>query len=139
MIVPGHRDFHLGLEREVVKIGGGLEDQIDVEIDQQKLQQLNLNVSDVTKRLSDENVNVSGGRIDNGSQRYLVRTVNQFGNLDENDPRSVARMMKRMGDEMGEDLGDDLDAAMDEAMSEGDDFGGDGEGSMADPAGVDEG
>jgi HAE1 family hydrophobic/amphiphilic exporter-1 len=66
-----------------VKVGGGLEDQIDVEIDQQKLQQLNLNVADVTKRLSDENVNVSGGRIDNGSQRYLVRTVNQFGNLDE--------------------------------------------------------
>jgi HAE1 family hydrophobic/amphiphilic exporter-1 len=66
-----------------VKVGGGLEDQIDVEIDQQKLRQLNLNVADVTKRLADENVNVSGGRIDNGSQRYLVRTVNQFGNLDE--------------------------------------------------------
>ena len=66
-----------------VKVGGGLEDQIDVDIDQQKLKQLNLNVADVTKRLADENVNVSGGRIDNGSQRYLVRTVNQFGNLDE--------------------------------------------------------
>ncbi|MEP6485352.1 MAG: efflux RND transporter permease subunit [Rudaea sp.] len=66
-----------------VKVGGGLEDQIDVEIDQQRLQQLNLNVADVTKRLADENVNVSGGRIDNGSQRYLVRTVNQFGTLDE--------------------------------------------------------
>src|SRR5215469_15436338 len=66
-----------------VKVGGGLEDQIDVEIDQQKLQQLGLNVADVTKRLADENVNVSGGRIENGSQRYLVRTVNQFGNLDE--------------------------------------------------------
>ena len=44
----------------------------------------------------------------------------QFGDLDENDPRSVARIMKRMGDEMGEDLGEDLDAAMDEAMAEGD-------------------
>jgi hydrophobic/amphiphilic exporter-1 (mainly G- bacteria), HAE1 family len=66
-----------------VKVGGGLEDQVDVEIDQHKLQQLNLNVADVVKRLSDENVNVSGGRIENGSQRYLVRTVNQFGSLDE--------------------------------------------------------
>src|SRR6202042_2007696 len=65
------------------KAGGGLEDQIDAEIDQQKLKQLNLNVADVTKRLADENVNVSGGRIDSGSQRILVRTVNQFGNLDE--------------------------------------------------------
>jgi HAE1 family hydrophobic/amphiphilic exporter-1 len=66
-----------------VKVGGGLEDQVDVDIDQQRLQQLNLNVADVTKRLADENVNVSGGRIENGSQRYLVRTVNQFGTLDE--------------------------------------------------------
>jgi HAE1 family hydrophobic/amphiphilic exporter-1 len=66
-----------------VKVGGGLEDQVDVDIDQHKLQQLNLNVADVVKRLSDENVNVSGGSIENGSQRYLVRTVNQFGNLDE--------------------------------------------------------
>ena len=66
-----------------IKVGGGLEDQIDVEIDQQRLQQVNLNVADVTKRLADENVNVSGGRIENGSQRYLVRTVNQFGNLEE--------------------------------------------------------
>jgi hypothetical protein len=63
----------------------------------------------------------------------------QFGDLDENDPRSVARLMKRMGDEMGEDLGEDLDAAMDEAMDEGADMGGDGEGSLADAAGADEG
>ncbi|MEP6938913.1 MAG: efflux RND transporter permease subunit [Rudaea sp.] len=66
-----------------VKVGGGLEDQVDVDIDQQRLQQLGLSVADVVKRLADENVNVSGGRIENGSQRYLVRTVNQFGNLDE--------------------------------------------------------
>ena len=52
----------------------------------------------------------------------------QYGDLDENDPKSVARFMKRMGQEMGEDLGDDLDAAMDEAMSEG---GGEGEGGLA--------
>jgi len=66
-----------------VKVGGGLEDQVDVAIDQSRLQQLGLSVADVTQRLKDENVNVSGGRIENGSQRYLVRTVNQFVNLDE--------------------------------------------------------
>ncbi len=42
----------------------------------------------------------------------------QYGDLDENDPHSVARYVKRMGDEMGEDLGEDLDAAMDEALSD---------------------
>lgn len=66
-----------------VKIGGGLEDEVQVEIDQQRLQQLNLNVNEVINRLREENVNVSGGRIEQGSQRYLVRTINQFANLDE--------------------------------------------------------
>lgn len=47
----------------------------------------------------------------------------QYGDVDENDPKSMARFMKRMGQEVGEDLGEDLDAAMDEALSEGDDAG----------------
>lgn len=38
-----------------------------------------------------------------------------FGDLDENDPQSMARFMKKMGKEMGEDLGEDMDKAM-EAM-----------------------
>lgn len=66
-----------------VKVGGGLEDEIDVALDQQKLAQLNLNVADVVNRLRSENVNVSAGRIEEGSQRYLVRTINQFANLDQ--------------------------------------------------------
>ena len=40
-----------------------------------------------------------------------------YGDLDENNPASMARFMKRMGDEMGEDLGEDVDAAMDVAMA----------------------
>jgi putative FmdB family regulatory protein len=42
-----------------------------------------------------------------------------FGDLDENDPSSVARFMKKMGKELGDDLGDDFDSAVDEAMAEG--------------------
>jgi hypothetical protein len=41
-----------------------------------------------------------------------------FGDLDENDPASVARLMKKMGKEFGDDLGEDFDSAVDEAMSE---------------------
>ena len=59
-----------------------------------------------------------------------------YGDLDENDPKSVARFMKKMGQEMGEDMGDDLDEAMDEAMAEPE---GDGEGSLTDASGGDEG
>ncbi|HWU51268.1 MAG TPA: efflux RND transporter permease subunit [Tahibacter sp.] len=66
-----------------VKVGGGLEDEVAVEIDQQKLSQLGIGVQDVVQRLKDENVNISGGRIEEGSQRYLVRTINQFATVDE--------------------------------------------------------
>jgi putative FmdB family regulatory protein len=43
----------------------------------------------------------------------LVHPSNLTG-LDENDPQSVARVMKKLGKEMGEDLGQDLEAMTDE-------------------------
>jgi hypothetical protein len=42
-----------------------------------------------------------------------------LGDLNEDDPGSVARWMKKMGSEMGEDLGDDVDEAL-EAETGGD-------------------
>ena len=42
-----------------------------------------------------------------------------FGDLDEENPASVARFMKKMGKEFGDDLGDDFESAVDEAMTEG--------------------
>ena len=66
-----------------VKVGGGLEDEIQVDIDQQKLAQLNLPIDTVIQRLKEENINISGGRLEEGSQRFLVRTVNQFVDLEE--------------------------------------------------------
>ena len=66
-----------------VKVGGGLEDEIQVDIDQQKLAQLNLPIDTVIARLKQENINVSGGRLEQGTQRYLVRTVNQFASVEE--------------------------------------------------------
>jgi putative FmdB family regulatory protein len=53
-----------------------------------------------------------------------------FGDLDENDPGSVAKFMKKMGKELGDDLGEDFDSAVDEAMAEGEgEAGGPGEAS----------
>ncbi len=65
-----------------VKVGGGLEDQVQVDIDQRKLAQLGLDISVVNDRLKAENVNVSGGRIEESGERYLVRTINQFATVD---------------------------------------------------------
>jgi HAE1 family hydrophobic/amphiphilic exporter-1 len=66
-----------------VKVGGGLEDEIQVEIDQQKLARLNLGIGTVIDRLNAENINISGGRIEDGTQRYLVRTINQFTDVEQ--------------------------------------------------------
>lgn len=65
-----------------VKVGGGLEEQIDIVVDQQQLAHLGLDIGAVISRLRAENINVSGGRVDEGGQRYLVRTVNQFADLE---------------------------------------------------------
>ena len=41
----------------------------------------------------------------------------KWGDLDESDPKSMAKFMKRMGKELGEDVGD-VDEMMDEAAEE---------------------
>jgi len=40
-----------------------------------------------------------------------------FGDLDENDPQSVARFMRKMGSEMGEDLGPEFGEVVDRLES----------------------
>jgi putative FmdB family regulatory protein len=42
-----------------------------------------------------------------------------MGDIDENDPKSVARFMKKMGQEMGEDFDGDIDQAIEEEMAGG--------------------
>ena len=55
-----------------------------------------------------------------------------FGDVDENDPASVARFMKKMGKEFGDELGDDFESAVDEAMAEGEGATGEGAGAADD-------
>lgn len=52
-----------------------------------------------------------------------------MGDIDENDPRSVARFMKKMGGEMGDEGGEDFDQMVDEAVD--DEMGGGEEGAGA--------
>lgn len=40
-----------------------------------------------------------------------------LGDLDENDPKSMAQFMRKMGREIGEDLGGDIDEALEEMES----------------------
>jgi hypothetical protein len=50
-----------------------------------------------------------------------------LGDVDEDDPKSVARWMKKMGRELGEDADEDLGDAVDEALEEEDTPAGDEE------------
>lgn len=66
-----------------VKVSGGLEDEIQILVDQQKLAQLRLSVEDVANRIRAENVNLAGGRLEQGLQRFLVRTLNEYTSVEQ--------------------------------------------------------
>ena len=66
-----------------VKVSGGLEDEIQIQVDQQKLSQLGISIELIAERIRAENVNLSGGRLEEGAQRFLVRTLNEFQTVEE--------------------------------------------------------
>ncbi|MFU8820703.1 MAG: efflux RND transporter permease subunit [Gammaproteobacteria bacterium] len=66
-----------------VKVSGGLEDEIQILVDQEKIAQLGLSIRTIAARLRAENVNLSGGRLEQGAQRFLVRTLNEFTSVEE--------------------------------------------------------
>jgi len=78
-----------------VKVSGGLEDEIQIRVDQQKLSQLGISIQQIAQRIRAENVNLSGGRLEEGSQRYLVRTINEFETVEEFAGAIVANVADR--------------------------------------------
>ncbi len=64
-------------------ISGGLEDEIHIDLDEQKLSLLNIPITTVASRLAQENVNLSAGILKQKDSQYLVRTVNQFVEVEE--------------------------------------------------------
>jgi HAE1 family hydrophobic/amphiphilic exporter-1 len=66
-----------------VKVRGGIEEEIRIEIDEAALGELQLDVATVSDRLQRENVNAASGSIDEGRTEFLVRMRGEFQNLDE--------------------------------------------------------
>lgn len=66
-----------------VKISGGLEEEIHIEIAAAKLSSLGIQISEITQRLVEENVNLTGGAVMEGKVEYLVRTLTEFKQIDE--------------------------------------------------------
>ena len=60
------------------KIVGGLEREIQVDVDASKLNQFGLAIDDVMNTLKAENVNIPGGSIPLGDSKYLVRVSGEI-------------------------------------------------------------
>jgi hydrophobic/amphiphilic exporter-1 (mainly G- bacteria), HAE1 family len=79
------------VERELEKISGvaavrvigGLEEEVIVELDEGKLTTMNIGLSQVSARLAAENINMAGGRLREGDTEYMIRTLNEFRSLEE--------------------------------------------------------
>mgnify|MGYP000229217694 FL=1 len=66
-----------------VQLGGGLQQEIQVVFDQEKAARRGITAQSIVSRIQSENINMSAGRVYDGQQEYLVRTVNQFVSLEQ--------------------------------------------------------
>jgi HAE1 family hydrophobic/amphiphilic exporter-1 len=64
-----------------VQLGGGLQQEIQVIFDQEKAARRGITAQSIVSRIQSENINMSAGRVYDGQQEYLVRTLNQFASL----------------------------------------------------------
>ena len=66
-----------------IKVVGGLEEQIRIEIDEKRLAELRIPITDVTQVLIRENLNQASGSLYDLDANYMVRLLNQFRSVDE--------------------------------------------------------
>lgn len=67
----------------LVNVYGGAERQIQVLLDPERLSERDISIQDVRKAITDRNRDISGGEIESGKRRYLLRTIGRFRDLDE--------------------------------------------------------
>ncbi len=63
-------------------ISGGLEREINVFVDRDRLRAYNLSISQVIETIKRENLNVSAGHVTRGYTEYLVRTMGEYKSLE---------------------------------------------------------
>ncbi|REJ84580.1 MAG: AcrB/AcrD/AcrF family protein [Acidobacteria bacterium] len=86
-----------------VRVRGGLEEEIHVRLDEEALERTRISPSRVIDRLAQENINLAGGTLKEGRTEFMVRTVNEFTDLDQIRRTVVQRIDGR--DVRVEDLG----------------------------------
>ena len=65
------------------KVLGGLEEEIQVDLDEKKLASLGIPITDVSNRLLQDNINQSGGKLRDAGSEFLLRTENEFRDIDD--------------------------------------------------------
>ena len=65
------------------EIVGGLEREIRVYLDPERLAAYNLTLSQIIKRLQEENIEHLAGRVTEGDREFIVRTTAEFKNVDD--------------------------------------------------------
>ncbi len=66
-----------------VQVMGGVEEQIHIEIDEKRLAELGIAITEVTRLLDQANLNQATGSLEDLDARYQVRMLNQFGSVDD--------------------------------------------------------
>ena len=61
-----------------VNVKGGREKEIQILVDSERLKNLGLSLQDVANSLAQQNINLSGGSLRDGTSEFLVRTLNEF-------------------------------------------------------------
>ncbi|RDV37172.1 hypothetical protein DV096_14405 [Bradymonadaceae bacterium TMQ3] len=65
-----------------VSLAGGVEREIHVLLNPERMRQLGVSANDVSQALQSENINLPGGSIDIGSMKYTVRVAGEFEELE---------------------------------------------------------
>ena len=66
-----------------VRVRGGLEEEIHVLLDDELLRRTGISIQNVIDRLRQENINVAGGTLTEGRTEYMVRTLNEYQDLQQ--------------------------------------------------------
>ena len=66
-----------------IKVIGGREEQIRIELDEQQLAELGVPITEVTEVLRQENLNQASGSLYDLDANYLVRMLNEFRSVEE--------------------------------------------------------
>ncbi|HEX2254492.1 MAG TPA: efflux RND transporter permease subunit [Thermoanaerobaculia bacterium] len=75
-----------------VRVRGGLEEEVHVLLDEEALRRTGIAPQQVIDRLRQENINVAGGTLKEGRTEYMVRTLNEYENLEQIRDTVVARI-----------------------------------------------